>query len=1662
MAGNNVDWLSVEVTSSATSAISEIKNLAKALDTLEKSVEKTSISKSLASDFRLAGVGISNMAQSLRGLDAKRLRDIGSGLTALASGINNVNKAIHGLDFMQLANQSKRVSDTFDRELAKVFDEFGIKGKRNIANVRDELYNFERALKSGDKSPYMLELLDKATKSIQNNARFAKSELAGLSSESQAVLSTMRASGKGSILIDPNLKSEVADTMATLTAFTSKFTTEAGKATTNLSTFLEQNKQIFGIDPHVIGNEADQFAKLAEVINMATAEERDAKSVSIGFGEAVRQFGFDADAAGKAIFELYDSVMKEEQAQERAMNSQREQQTVLAGLKTSYKQFADSMRELSGIEVPGAEKASSITALAQAISKLGNTSIQGAIDNLPHLTRELNNMMTVLSKSPAVKDNIIQMTNALANLASQGQKVGTATNALANGMNRNTSNGFRSASSAMRGTSAIGKTLANTFRNITSQNVKLCSSLGALRKGLSFVNPQKLLSPLMKISGVIGTIYASCFMFFGLFRKMKEAIAYAADLTEIQHIVDVQFGEMKDKVEDFTKTSIKDFGINEKSAKNYASIFQSMGNAIGITGAQVAGAQKHLSQFKTPYGAVNGYNELSNSMADMSINLTKLTADISSFYNVSQDEVAKALQSGIFAGQTRPLRQFGVDLTQATLQEWALTNGIKANFKTMTQAEKTMLRYAYTMERLGVAQGDYAQTSKTWANQVRLLKQQFQQLGAVVGQGLIQWLKPFLIGMNEVLSRVIEFATKVVNALGKIFGWEIELGAGAIDTDLEEAIGDYTDLGNAVDGTTESIKELNKQVQGFDKLNILTTNKNGKNPSTGTGTGTGSGTGSGADAGALAQLKKTKGLFESEIDNLYELGETIRDALIHAMDSIDWDSVYKKASNFGKGLAEFLNGLFSNDKQGNNVFSKTGETIAKALGAGLTALNEFAKTFKWKDFGTNLASGFIKFAEKMDWGLSKETFKNLGTGIADALNGLFGSDKDGNNIFKAAGKTLAGTLNTVIAGSLAFATTFDWSTFGTNLASGLTEFLKDFDWSAAGKNFHAWMQGIKTSFKSFVKYLADHPDEIIGAIKDFFSEITIEDVGILIGIMTIKKIATWALGGGVKALAETAIGGLFKNVGIAIGAKITGMTFVEATGAAGAGTLGASVGASVLTSVKSALGTAFTGAGLTLIESTGAATVGGALLTLGAPVAFAMTPLIGQSILTDIHKKAEKEGDKVTKEIIENAWGKKGTVTKDSDGKYHVSQEVGIDFDGTIKWVGDKIKNFFSWLADKLFPDKDEYTVNGKKIGITYNAGVDISGTVKWIGEKITSFLSWLAKKLFPDKTEYTVNGKNVSVSYNSDISFDGAIKWVGEKIGNFGTWLKEKIFGKDKKGSEPDVNATVGLKKGWTTSLKEFITGEEDGTFYGGTASIGRKKNWDNNKSPLVSWITGVKNGIFHGGTANISRKKNWNGKKYPWKKWVTGEKDGKFHGGTANISRKKNWSGSLKEWITGDKKGIIDVTISIAVDAAAKNLGENIAKSINSGWEKFNKKTHKKADGGVFTSSGWKPIQGYATGGMPNSAEVFMARENGLPEMVGTIGGHTAVMNNDQIVASVSNGVARANAEQNELLRTQNALLRQLLAKETGISSRDVFNACRSENNNYRNRTGKSAFAF
>lgn len=600
-----------------------------------------------------------------------------------------------------------------------------------------------------------------------------------------------------------------------------------------------------------------------------------------------------------------------------------------ARLVSSASALKSMATELSGFASISKQSAE-ITQLTASISKLGSKSAGYAADNIRNLGSALKEVMTTLSSAPRVSNNIIQMTNALANLSQQGSKVGSASRSLVTGFS-NTSKSIKSTRSGFRG-------LAST----------------------------------------IGKFYATYWMVMRAVGKIGSAVDLASQLTEVQNVVDTTFGDMASKVDDFTKTSIQDFGMSELTVKQISSRFQALGTSIGISSEQVANgtavANKALmSQNNTLY-------KTTDSMADMSLNLTRLAGDMASFYDVDQADVAKSLQS-IFSGTIAPLRRYGLDLTQATLSEWAMKNGLDANIKSMTQAEKVLLRYNYVMANTQAAQGDFAKTANTWANSVRVLKQEFQAWGSIIGSVIINALKPFVQALSKVMLKVISFTRTVADALGAIFGWTIEIsGRGATADGMEDIADGVGDIGDNADSSNKKAQKLKKTLLSIDEIHALDDNSDS---GSGGGSGSGGSGSGGAGGGVDSSLKKTDGLLEkykSSIKDLYSLGKYIGDALASAMESIDWKKIYQKADNFGKGLADFLNGLISP-----RLFYDLGATIAGSLNTALHFLNSFGTTFDWTNFGLSIANGINGFFENFDFTLLAKTINAWVQGIYTML-----------------------------------------------------------------------------------------------------------------------------------------------------------------------------------------------------------------------------------------------------------------------------------------------------------------------------------------------------------------------------------------------------------------------------------------------------------------------------------------------------------------------------------------------------------------------------------------------------------------------------------------------------------------------------------------------------
>lgn len=333
---------------------------------------------------------------------------------------------------------------------------------------------------------------------------------------------------------------------------------------------------------------------------------------------------------------------------------------------------------------------------------------------------------------------------------------------------------------------------------------------------------------LKKLAGAVGVAFGvASLVAFG-----KQAVQIASDLTEVQNVVETAFGTMSSQVDAWAKNSTKQFGMSELAAKRMASTYMAMNAGMGLNGQ----------------GA-----------ADMAMRTAERAADISSFYNKSIDESDTMLKS-IWTGETESLKQIGVVMTQTNLDAYALANGFGKTTQQMTQSEQVMLRYQYVMNQTRLAAGDFVKTQDSWANQTRILSEQWKQFLGIIGQGLIQVLTPALKFLNQMMGVLIQWAQTFTAITGALFGKQqaqANASAAAVGN-VADASNAAADGQNALAGATKKAgKEAKGALASFDQLNVLERNT--------ADTGAGSGPGAVAGAGAAMAVPAMTGEIGADI-----------------------------------------------------------------------------------------------------------------------------------------------------------------------------------------------------------------------------------------------------------------------------------------------------------------------------------------------------------------------------------------------------------------------------------------------------------------------------------------------------------------------------------------------------------------------------------------------------------------------------------------------------------------------------------------------------------------------------------------------------------------------------------------------------------------------------
>jgi hypothetical protein len=286
----------------------------------------------------------------------------------------------------------------------------------------------------------------------------------------------------------------------------------------------------------------------------------------------------------------------------------------------------------------------------------------------------------------------------------------------------------------------------------------------------------------------VGKMFAAAFAVKKLFDFGKAGIKLASDLTEVQNVVDVTFGNMNKQVNEWSKNMLYGFGLSELSAKKYSSTMGAMLKSSGIFGQE---------------------------LVDMSQGITELAADFASFYNLDSEQAFQKIRSGLM-GETEPLKQIGKNLSVANLEAYALSQGIRKSFNSMSQSEKTLLRYNYLLSISQDAMGDFARTSDSWANQTRLLSEQWKIFSQTMGQAFINILTPTLKIINSIIQK-LQVAAEYFKAF-------TEMVFGASDA-ASDAAKSTDSMGGAVNDMSKDIKKAGKAIDGslgsFDQLNLL-------------------------------------------------------------------------------------------------------------------------------------------------------------------------------------------------------------------------------------------------------------------------------------------------------------------------------------------------------------------------------------------------------------------------------------------------------------------------------------------------------------------------------------------------------------------------------------------------------------------------------------------------------------------------------------------------------------------------------------------------------------------------------------------------------------------------------------------------------------------------
>lgn len=573
----------------------------------------------------------------------------------------------------------------------------------------------------------------------------------------------------------------------------------------------------------------------------------------------------------------------------------------LTNTATSLQAVTKAVASISAIP----QNATQVTEFAKSLGKLGSKSIENAVVNIPKLGNALNGLMTTLSRAPTVSQNAIQMTNALANLASQGSKVGTSSTSLQRTLYGVSTSARTATKSSWNLASAIGKFYATYFMVIRGSK-KLIEAIKSTTDYIEAFNYQAV------AFGKIGSEWDKDYEKYGY----DNATAYAESFQNRVNDTLGKLSGLKVNVQGglLEESGAKNLGLNIQEITQYASQLASVTNSLGQTGDATTAITKSM---------------------------TMLAGDISSLFNVDYSTIAQNLQSGLI-GQSRALYKYGIDITNATLATYAYNLGISKSVSEMTQMEKQQLRVLAILDQSKVSWGDLANTINSPANMLRQFSNNMKEVGMVAGQLFIPILSKVMPIVNGVTIAIKRLLVNLASLMGVKIDFESFGQSGYKDTSdgLEDISDGYQDV-------ADSAKKATLSLMGFDEINKLQDDTSSSKGSSGGGGSTIDLTDDIAKAAADYEAAWNKAFANME-NSATEWADKIEKAIKKG----DW---YGIGTYAGKQINKGINAV---------PWKKTGEAITTIICKTLDFADGFISSVDWEQLGKNI----IKLIEGIDLG----------------------------------------------------------------------------------------------------------------------------------------------------------------------------------------------------------------------------------------------------------------------------------------------------------------------------------------------------------------------------------------------------------------------------------------------------------------------------------------------------------------------------------------------------------------------------------------------------------------------------------------------------------------------------------------------------------------------